>query len=472
MKKNTVLVVVILATTAGIFVLDLSVPSGAAVGVLYVVPVLLSFRLPDRTYVILFAAVCTALMMVGSLFAPVGAPMRYVVANRVFSLVSIWVAVMIYLQRSQARVYQRTSEDQLGGILISAMDAIITIDEDQRIVLFNPAAELMFRCAAVEAIGRPIEKFIPERFRQAHREHVRRFGDSGVTNRRMGALGAVIGLRANGEEFPAEASISQLQTPKGKFYSVILRDITERKQIEEQLRFTERLAELGTLASGMAHEIGTPMSVILGRAEYLMHRTDDEATKKGLGTIVTQVERITKVMNQLLAIARRRPAERRAVNLGQTIEDNLEMFRERLARHRIQVEIAFAESVPSILGDADQMSQVFLNLIMNAIHAMPDGGTLRVEGTQVNGNVRLSLADTGHGIPTEHLPRIFDPFFTTKETGKGTGLGLTVVKGIIEEHGGTITVKSEPGRGTTFTIILPLEASRSQAPANRSSQAL
>jgi signal transduction histidine kinase len=97
---------------------------------------------------------------------------------------------------------------------------------------------------------------------------------------------------------------------------------------------------------------------------------------------------------------------------------------------------------------------------MNAIHAMPDGGTLRVEGTQVNGNVRLSLADTGHGIPTEHLPRIFDPFFTTKETGKGTGLGLTVVKGIIEEHRGTITVESEIGRGTTFTITLPVGASR------------
>ncbi len=230
------------------------------------------------------------------------------------------------------------------------------------------------------------------------------------------------------------------------------------QQTQEQLRQAERLAELATLASGMAHEIGTPMSVILGRAEYLMHRTGDEATKKGLSTIVTQVERITKVMNQLLAIARRRPAERRAVNLRQAIEENLEMFRERLSRHRIQVEIAFAESVPLISADADQMSQVFLNLIMNAIHAMPDGGTLRVEGTQVNGNLRISLADTGHGIPAEHLSRIFDPFFTTKETGKGTGLGLTVVKGIIEEHGGTITVTSEPGRGTTFTITLPLGA--------------
>ena len=132
------------------------------------------------------------------------------------------------------------------------------------------------------------------------------------------------------------------------------------------------------------------------------------------------------------------------------------MFRERLARHRIQVEIAYADAAPAVSADADQMSQVFLNLIMNAIHAMPDGGTLRVEGSQVDGNLRISLADTGHGIPDEHLSRIFDPFFTTKETGKGTGLGLTVVKGIIEEHGGTITVESEPGRGTTFTLTFPI----------------
>ena len=456
MKKNTVPIAVILATAAAIFVLDLSVPAGAGIGALYVVPVLLSFRLADHRSVILLASVCTGLTIVGAVFAPVGTPTAYVVANRVFALVTVWLAVMIYLQRRRARVYQRTSEDQLAGILLSAMDAIITVDEDQRIVLFNPAAEQMFRCPAAKAIGQPIDQFIPERFREAHREHIRRFGDSDVTNRRMGALGTVTGLRADGEEFPAEASISQLHTPDGKLFSVILRDVTERKQIEQQLRSTERLAELGTLASGMAHEIGTPMSVILGRAEYLMHRTGDEATKKGLGTIVAQVERITRVMNQLLAIARRRPAERRALSLRQTIEENLEMFRERLARHRIQVELDFAEAAPVVSADADQMSQVFLNLIMNAIHAMPDGGTLRVEGSQVDGNLRISLADTGHGIPDEHLSRIFDPFFTTKETGKGTGLGLTVVKGIIEEHGGTITVESEPGRGTTFTLTFPI----------------
>jgi len=233
-------------------------------------------------------------------------------------------------------------------------------------------------------------------------------------------------------------------------------DLTEQRNMEQQLRRTERIAELGTLASGMAHEIGTPMNVILGRAEYLMQRVKEEPIKRGLQTIVTQVERITKVMNQLLSFARRRTPERQALDLRRTIEDNLDIFQDRLARNRVKVETTFAEIFPMVHADTDQMSQVLINLVMNAIHAMPDGGTLRLALTHANDMARLIVADTGHGIPQEVISKIFDPFFTTKEFGKGTGLGLTVVKGIIEEHNGTIHVESEPGKGTVFTICLPI----------------
>lgn len=233
-------------------------------------------------------------------------------------------------------------------------------------------------------------------------------------------------------------------------------DVTEVKQFQEQLRRTERLAELGTLASGMAHEIGTPMNVILGRAEYLMRRTEDETVKKGLETIVTQVERITRIMNQLLTFARRRPSERGPLDVIRTIEETLEVLQERLRKHRIKVETDFARGMPPVYADQDQMSQVLLNLMINAIHAMPDGGTLRLSLEQADGTAVVTVADTGCGIPKQDLPNIFDPFFTTKEVGKGTGLGLTVVHGIIQEHGGAITVESEPGRGTTFRVTLPL----------------
>lgn len=364
-------------------------------------------------------------------------------------------------QRRQVEAELTSSALRLDGIVQSAMDAIITVDDNQKIVLYNRAAEKMFQCPEAEAIGQSIGKFIPQRFREAHHQHIHVFGRSGTTSRRMGTLGTITGLRANGEEFPAEASISQIATDGNKYFTVILRDISERQRIEQQLRQAERLAEVGALAAGMAHEIGTPMNVILGRAEQLMRKTQEEVTKKSLGVIVAQVERITKLMNQLLTFARRKPSERRAVNLGQVLNDCLEVLQERIRRARIRVESNYETILRPVHvhADPDQMSQVFLNLFINALHAMPDGGTLRIDLQRINNHVKATVADTGQGISKEDLPRIFAPFFTTKEVGQGTGLGLTVVHGIIEEHGGTIAVESEPGAGTIFTITLPAATS-------------
>ena len=367
--------------------------------------------------------------------------------------------------RSQEGVHKRTAkglqtvELQLAGVIQSAMDAIITIDEKQHVVQFNAAAETMFGCSAGDAMGKPIDRFLPERFRANHRQHVKNFGETQVTDRRMGALGAVSGLRFNGEEFPIEASISQFKKGKQRLFTVILRDITERKRLESQLHQTERLAELGTLAAGMAHEIGTPMNVILGRAEYLMRKTSDESTKKGLTTIVSQVERITKIMNQLLSFARQHPIERRPLALSLVVQDIVDVIQERLDKRGIRLEVDMESKCPNVSADRDQMGQVLLNLIVNAIQAMPGGGTLSLRLRCRNEHVHLSVSDTGCGIPAEHVPKLFTPFFSTKEVGEGTGLGLTVVHGIIEEHQGSIAVDSEPGHGATFHIHLPAHRS-------------
>jgi PAS domain S-box-containing protein len=321
--------------------------------------------------------------------------------------------------------------------------------------LFNEAAEAMFQLSAAQAIGQSIDRFIPPRYREAHLQHVRNFGRSGVTSRKMGKLGTVTGIRADGTEFPVEASISHVTVEGTKFFTVILRDVTERTRLEEQLRRTERVAELGTLAGGMAHEIGTPMNVILGRAEYLLDRVSEEPVKQGLKTIITQVERITRVMNQLLSFARRKPLQAGPVDLRQIIENSLEMFQERLSRQRVQVLTEINAECPPAQADSDQMNQVLINLMMNAIQAMPEGGTLHI-GLHPDGNiVKCTVADTGHGMRKDVVAKIFEPFFTTKEFGKGTGLGLTVVKGIIEEHHGSIAVETEEGKGTAFTILLP-----------------
>ena len=495
----------------GIFVADAFTPVGVGVPMLYVIPLVLTLFTPRERDPIGVCALITGLIWVELLFNVPGSLASQNLLNRTVGSMVVWIvtaAVFRYRrvqrelaqaqedkgraeQRVQVEVVERAhaealmlaaqearahadtaslgaaagrreaeeklhvSEQRLEGIIQSAMDAIITVDESQKIVMFNRAAEEMFGFSSAESMGQPIERFLPARFRGAHRHQIHTFGRSGVTSRKMGKLGTVMGLRSTGEEFPVEAAISHNVVDGKRFYTVILRDIAERKKLEEQLRKTERIAELGTLASGMAHEIGTPMNVILGRAEYLMDRVKDEPTKKGLQTIIAQVERITKVMNQLLSFARRRTPERRPHDLRRTIEDNLEIFQERLRKGRVQVETTLPESCPPVQADGNQMSQVFINLVMNAIHAMPDGGTLRVGLAQEHGMVKLTVADTGHGIPHEALPRIFEPFFTTKEFGKGTGLGLTVVKGIIDEHQGTITVDSEEGKGTTFTISLP-----------------
>ena len=266
------------------------------------------------------------------------------------------------------------------------------------------------------------------------------------------ALEAYIEKSSEGQDF----AVKQLASFNCELEKGLVQNRHVLSETQHQLRLTERVAELGTLAASMAHEIGTPMNVILGRAEMLMRQTDDERTKKGLAIITVQIDRITKLMNQLLAFARRGPPNFRPVDLREVVKNCLDAVEERLSQHCVQVVSEHDEDLPHIHGDSDLMMQVLLNLVLNAVQAMPERGTLRVaavrEGEQ---HIRLTVADTGHGIPPDVLPKIFEPFVTTKERGKGTGLGLTVVLGIVQEHGGSITVDSTPGQGTTFTLLLP-----------------
>jgi len=196
----------------------------------------------------------------------------------------------------------------------------------------------------------------------------------------------------------------------------------------------------------------------LGRAELLMRKATDEATRRGLQTIVTQVERITKIMNQLLSFARKRPAERRGVNLESIMIDVLDVLEQRLNTQHIQVIKTVSPQLPKVSADPDHMNQVFLNLILNACQAMSDGGMLSLSLHPTDDFVELTVQDTGSGIPQEQLSKIFDPFFSTKAVGEGTGLGLTVVHGILQEHQGAIRVTSVPGEGTTFVVSLPIHS--------------
>ncbi len=365
----------------------------------------------------------------------------------------VLASVVDISERKRAEQALQKERDFIDAVLETAGALVIVLDREGRILRFNRACEQTTGYSSEEVMGRYVwDLFVVSDEVEGVKAVFKRLRGGEPRNDYENYW-----KRKDGFLRRISWSNTVLTDPNGKVDYMVAAglDITDLKQTQEQLRKTERIAELGTLASGMAHEIGTPMNVILGRAEYLYKRVTDEGTKKGLATIVIQVERITKVMNQLLAFARRRTPERRAVDLGEIVDDSLEMFQERIAHSRITVVKAIEANMPSVQADRDQLIQVLINLVINSIHAMPEGGRLRLSLERENGHVRLGVSDTGHGMPEEICSKVFEPFFTTKDFGKGTGLGLTVVKGIIEEHGGTIAVESAVDEGTTFWVRLP-----------------
>jgi two-component system NtrC family sensor kinase len=224
-------------------------------------------------------------------------------------------------------------------------------------------------------------------------------------------------------------------------------------------RAAEDLASVATLVAGLAHEIGTPMSVIQGHAELLESAVTDARARQRLHTIRAQIDRISNIMQTLLNLARPHVQVRVAVDLRQLLDDGLAFVGEKLTRRGIAVERSF-QDVASIRADGEKLQQLFLNLFLNAADAMPQGGTLRValrpDGVDA---VEIRVTDTGCGIAPADLGRLFEPFFTTKSAGEGSGLGLAVAQSIVHDHKGEIEAESEVGRGTEFRIRLPLTVS-------------
>ncbi len=230
----------------------------------------------------------------------------------------------------------------------------------------------------------------------------------------------------------------------------------ELRRTAERARAAEELASIATLIAGLAHEIGTPMGVIQGHARMLESSVSDENDRWRLRTIQEQIGRITNIIQALLNIARPGKTARVAVALEPLLENTLSFLDEKFARRKIEVRRNF-EPVPSVTGDAERLQQLFLNLLLNAADAMPDGGELSVLLRPIEaGEAEIRIADTGVGIPESDLPRIFEPFFTSKPAGKGNGLGLAVAKGIVSDHAGEIAVSSTVGKGTKFRVLLPL----------------
>ncbi len=232
----------------------------------------------------------------------------------------------------------------------------------------------------------------------------------------------------------------------------------EGKRLQEQLRHADRLATIGQLAAGVAHELNEPLGSILGFSQ-LASKTPDlpQQVSRDLTRIASAALHSREIVRKLSLFARQAPSRREPMHLSRVVSEGLFLLEARCRKESIELTLDLDEEIPSVDGDSGQMTQVLMNLVVNAIQSMPDGGTLRIVTEQSDGYVKMTVSDTGAGIPAETLGRIFEPFFTTKDVGEGTGLGLSVVHGIVAAHGGTIQVESDLGVGTTFVVEIPVE---------------
>ena len=362
-------------------------------------------------------------------------------------------------ERKQAEENLRKSEAMARAFLESAGDGILIANRDGRIVLANAKIETMFGYKRDELLGQTVEMLLPERFRNVHVAH--RAGYLSQPRIRPMGLGLdLAGRRKDGTEFPVEISLSFTETEDGIFVMAFLTDITERLVLQRAARQAEKLAALGTLSAGLAHELNNPIGIIASRIELMLMDAEAQRlpgeVREDLQVLHRNAQRVARIAQGLLSFARQSTGQRGPVDLNRVVEATLLLAERQIAREGIQISATLDRGLPPILGDANALEQVMLNLLTNSRDAMVGGGDIRIEtgpSPERPGWVRLVVADTGPGISPEELPRIFDPFFTTKT--EGTGLGLSVSYGIIRDHQGTVDVQSEPGKGTTFILRFP-----------------
>ena len=384
-------------------------------------------------------------------------------------------------ERARAEAALREQEARLAGIIDSAIDAIITVDEERRIVVFNDAAARIFGCATEAALGSPLATLIPQ-----HQAVI----DAARSAAARGADGPtpLRGLRRSGEEFPIEVSVSRVAVGGRELATMTVRDVTEQLRVrasearlQADLRESQKLEAIGTLAGGIAHEFNNIVGSILGNAELAQQDVGpDGAAGASIEEIRKAGLRAREVIRQILAFSRNEPVERGRIDLRAMVEATLRMLRP-IVPAGIEMRTRLPESSLYVEGDAGQLQQALVNLCNNGLHALGAGpgsldvtlDTLDIGGTAPPGLGRgryahLAVCDSGVGMDAATVGRIFEPFFTTRAAGSGTGLGLSVVHGIVKSHHGRIDVSSEPGHGSTFHVYLPLIAPPPSAEAGGS----
>jgi PAS domain S-box-containing protein len=391
-------------------------------------------------------------------------------------------------------------EAMFRGLLEAAPDAIVGVTRDGRITLINAQAERLFGYRRHELLGQSVDILVPKRVRAEHPRH-REHYFAHPKARPMGAGMALVAVRKDGSEFPAEISLSALETDQGVIVSAAVRDVTERLEAqaererlaaqterdaaERRMQHARRLESLGQLAGGVAHDFNNILAVIANYAELLTDTLDTPepsaedlaAARADLGQIGRAAERATRLTKQLLAFGRREITQAEVLNLNGVIGDVEQMLRRVLGEH-IHLITGLDPNLWPVFADPSQVEQILVNLAVNARDAMPTGGTLSIDTTntelehadiagstiQPGRYARLRVSDTGTGMPPDVAERAFEPFYTTKPQGAGTGLGLATVYGIATAAGGDVRLYSESGIGTTVTIVLPATETADSTP--------
>nr|WP_232834418.1 PAS domain-containing sensor histidine kinase [Rhodoferax ferrireducens] len=378
------------------------------------------------------------------------------------------------LQTSAVELQERNEElqlskNRLASIINSSLDAIICVDQENCITIFNPTAAALFQCTPAEALGSQLERFLPDAPRTLTYAQL-------TTHAQLGEMTA---LTAGGRTVTIEASVSFEHHPEGDTTTIFARDLTARKKIEahrnaleSQLRESHKMQAVGTMAGGIAHDFNNIISAILGNVE--LARQDAGAQSPALvslNEIDKAGRRARDLVRQILTFSRNESPKRVPIQLADVVAETVNLMKVALPP-TVEMLVSIDPDTPPVLADATQVEQALLNLCTNAIHAigahrgtvsielgyyLPTGaGAVERRGGARGPHVRLSVRDTGSGIDADTLQRVFEPFFTTKPVGQGTGLGLAVVHGVMRTHQGTVDVQSTPDTGSVFTLYFPV----------------
>ncbi|HEX4889876.1 MAG TPA: ATP-binding protein [Alphaproteobacteria bacterium] len=365
------------------------------------------------------------------------------------------------------------SQITLAALLKTSPEAVIVTDENGRIKEFSTGAEAIFGYTASEVIGGPLERLMPGRLRKAHSNHMREFGNSPGTGQMMNERSAILGLRKNGEEFPAEASISKLTLPGGMIFATVMRDVSQQNAARDELIKAKLAAESASetksrFIANMSHELRTPLNAIIGFSEMLMNRTqlrlDDARCGEYAADIHESGLHLLRVINDILDISRldignTQPAEE-PLTVTDVIEASMRMVRGRASESGVSLGEEIASGLPGLTADRRLLIQAMLNIASNAIKFTRPGGSVIAGARRArDGGIDFFVRDTGIGMRPEDLVRVGEPFMQADSSHTrrfdGAGLGLSIVKRIAEIHGGRLIVESEVGKGTTATVQFP-----------------